>query len=96
MSDIFPILLCLNVVFFVLGWILGKISSQPFFGTRYDSAGTRIESHKRPSKIAIDETKYVTEIKTDDLIIKYDSLAETKVSSENISNSVNKLKNMKG
>lgn len=49
----------------------------------------------RPS-ISIDDKKFVTEIKTDTLEKKYDSLGDVKSTSENISDSVNKLKNLKG
>ena len=48
------------------------------------------------NNISIDEKKIVLDIDTKTLTKKFDSLGETKTSSENISSSINKLKNMKG
>lgn len=48
-----------------------------------------------PKKIKIDDSKFVGEISTDSIEKKYGELGETKVSDENISSSVNKLKGMK-
>ena len=45
--------------------------------------------------ISIDDKKFVVDIKTEGLEKKYDSLGDIKKTDENISNSVNKLKNMK-
>jgi hypothetical protein len=47
------------------------------------------------SAISIDDSKFVTDIKTDGMEKKYSSIAETKTSSEDISGSISKLKNMK-
>ena len=47
------------------------------------------------SSITIDTSKVVTDIKTDGMEKKYQSIGDTKQSSENISNSIAKLKNMK-
>lgn len=47
------------------------------------------------NKITIDESKYVTDIKTSGMEKKYENLGETKVSEENIESSINKLKNIK-
>jgi hypothetical protein len=46
-------------------------------------------------KISIDSTKVVTDIKTDNLEKKYESLGEVKHSEDSISGSINKLKNLK-
>lgn len=46
--------------------------------------------------VAIDDTKFVTDIKTDNLEKKYTSLGDKTSTQDNISGSVNKLKNMKG
>lgn len=45
--------------------------------------------------IKIDDTKFVTEIDTGSMEKKFDSLGETKVSEDNLDQSVNKLKNLK-
>jgi hypothetical protein len=47
-------------------------------------------------KIQIDDKTFVTDIKTDNLEKKYKDLGDIKTSNENISSSINKLKNMKG
>ena len=93
------ILSIINILSFSLGYILGKLrpisgvsnSSQAYYG----SPDNRPNSQVRP-KISIDDTKFVTEIKTDGLEKKYNDLGDKKVSNENIGNSINKLKNMKG
>jgi hypothetical protein len=46
--------------------------------------------------ISIDNSKFVVDIKTDQLEKKYEGLGEIKNSQENIGSSINKLKNMKG
>jgi hypothetical protein len=48
------------------------------------------------NSISIDDKKFVVDIKTEDLEKKYDSLGEISKSPENITNSINKLKNLKG
>jgi len=89
-------------IVFAVGYLLGKISSNNFIvqsDQQKPKSFFRKEkeddqnSSKSPS---IDSTKFVVNIKTDGMEKKYDSLGETKVSSENISNSISKLKNMKG
>jgi hypothetical protein len=47
------------------------------------------------NKISIDSTKVVTDIRTDNLEKKYESLGEIKNSEDSISESINKLKNLK-
>lgn len=91
------ILITLNIVCFVLGYlwckstIRGQVDDRPvsFFKTN-SPAKSAI-----PSKIEIDSSKFVVDIKTDNLQKKFDNLGETKQSEENIQASVNKLKNMK-
>lgn len=87
---------------FAIGYILGRISSnngvieygsskpKSFFDKQKESS----QEVRRP--LEIDSTKFVTDIKTDGMERKYDSLGETKVSGENISDSISKLRNMKG
>jgi hypothetical protein len=53
------------------------------------------ETQNNKPQIFIDDKKFVTEIKTDNLEKKYDSLGDTKTTQDNISESVNKLKNLK-
>jgi hypothetical protein len=47
------------------------------------------------NNISIDDTRYVVDIKTDNLEKKYDKLGDTTQSTEQISSSINKLKNLK-
>jgi len=46
--------------------------------------------------VDIDETKVVVAIKTDNMEKKYENLGDVKKSEENITGSINKLKNLKG
>lgn len=50
----------------------------------------------KQNNLSIDETKIITKIDTSDMEAKYNSLGESKTTNEDISNSINKLKNMKG
>ena len=92
------ILVLLNIVFFFLGYAMGRLTnsqatteSQPisFFSK------SKSNNDKPIKKIIIDETKYVTDIKTSDMEKKYENLGETKVSNDKIESSINKLKNIK-
>lgn len=96
--DIFVIVLVLlNIVFLCIGYLLGKTTLK-----NLDTVSSNILSSKEnrsivsKNRIEIDDTKVVTKINIDNLEKKYGELAETKNTSENISSSVNKLKNMKG
>jgi hypothetical protein len=53
------------------------------------------EREEIQSKIEIDDSKFVVDVNTSGIEKKYGELGETKVSDENISSSVNKLKGMK-
>jgi hypothetical protein len=50
---------------------------------------------KSQNKIIIDDRKFVTDISVDGMEKKYNELGNTKLSNENISESVNKLQNLK-
>jgi hypothetical protein len=54
------------------------------------------QSEQKSEKVNIDEKIHITNIKTDGMVKKYDSLGEVKTSEENINNSIEKLKKMKG
>lgn len=91
------ILLLLNIVFFILGNLYAHINNKTIerplsFIDRHKAA---VETQEI-EKTTIDDSKYVTKIRTDDIEILYDSLGKTQNSSENIESSINKLKNMKG
>jgi hypothetical protein len=50
---------------------------------------------KCQNKIIIDDRKFVTDISVDGMEKKYNELGNTKLSNDNISESVNKLQNLK-
>ena len=50
---------------------------------------------KQKPLIKIDDSTFVTEIKTETMEKKFEKLGETKQSSENINQSINKLKDLK-
>ena len=97
MHLLFSILILLNVVFFFLGYIVGKLncSTSVLEPTQRSNLFTKNKLQKSKTSISIDETKFVTDIKTDNLEKKYDSLGEKKISSEKITDSITKLKNIK-
>lgn len=91
------ILIILNVFSFSIGLILGRM----WFGS---SVYQNIEKPKpvlqktnalNKDKVIIDDKKIVLNIKTDGMEKKYENLGEIKQSSEKISSSVDKLKNIK-
>jgi len=107
-QDIFLIYIyiIINVIIFIIGYFLGSfvqknnnliISSGYNFITIKDrpnrSKQTNIKSINKA--ISIDDTTFVVKSDTSDIEKKYNSLGETKISSEDISSSINKLKNLK-
>jgi len=100
-SDILVlILLFLNIIFFCIGYLIGKstINYQVLDRTSISTRKIKEISDNQTNKplINIDDTKIVTKINTDNLEKKYDTLGEVKSSQENLTSSINKLKNMKG
>jgi len=94
---ILQILVILNILSFTIGYFLGKLhNNQGVYINNKTQSFFDKEENRKKSAISIDSTKYVSEIKTDGMEKKYDTLGETKQSQENISLSVNKLKNLKG
>jgi hypothetical protein len=86
-----------HIVCLILGYILGQlrsisgvsISGQP------NKVLQSIVNKDTKQSISIDSSKFVTSITTEGMQKKYTTLGEIKDSDENISSSVNKLKNMK-
>lgn len=97
------LLLIIYPIVFIIGYILGKIHqpngvynhSNQIVSSKYNQQNNNSNQKTIPI-VAIDDRKLVVDIKTDSLEKKYDSLGDVKTSNENISSSVNKLKNMKG
>lgn len=104
MSDIFfitVVVILFNLVF-ILGLFLGLMWSYSRNNIVNQTPGinnTKTASNqitKNPTKIEIDETKFVTKINTDGLEKKYTDIGNKKESDEQISTSINKLKSLKG
>jgi hypothetical protein len=91
-------LLAIGVCLFLIGYFIGKQSNDGVFNTVVNTKPVSFfdDIKKDKKTISIDDTKYVVDIQTSGMEKKYDSLGDIKKSEENISNSINKLKNMKG
>ena len=97
----------LFIVLFVVSYIIVFLLGL-FIGISYSNRGVSNNSifHNKVNKntsptnsgvsISIDDTKFVTEIKTDGMEKKFETIGDTKNSTDNISNSIAKLKNLKG
>ena len=87
-------LLVIGVCFFLIGYFIGKQNAVGV-SSIVKPASFFNEEPKKNKTLTIDDTKYVVDIKTSDMEKKYESLGDIKKFEENISNSINKLKNMK-
>jgi hypothetical protein len=81
---------------FLFGYFFGHYTNKNGVNNGRSFFNKQKELTQNRESISIDDKKFVTEIKTDTLEKKYDSLGDVKSTSENISDSVNKLKNLKG
>lgn len=88
-----------SMIFLLLGFILGKnlkhhdkeiIHTESFFKQQKKQR----EKTKTPT-IQIDDSTHVVAIKTDGLEKKYENIGNSKTTNEDISGSINKLKNLK-
>lgn len=95
-SLILIILLILCLFGTLIGYILGRITSDKGVSNTRPKSFFDQEKDRAQEKISIDGTKYVIDIKTSGLEKKYTSLGDKKESEETIESSINKLKNMKG
>lgn len=93
----------INLIIFILGYIVGYIQIKNTgvsieyadkLTNKLDKTKKTISKNKNMS-IDIDNTTLVVKSDTSDIEKKYNSLGETKISSEDISSSINKLKNLK-
>ena len=84
-------------LFFLVGYTLGRMSANygVYDGDIKSSIVDNSKKKQQKNNITIDDTKYVVDIKTDDIEKKYHSLGDKKTSTDNISSSVDKLKNLK-
>jgi len=98
---ILSLIISLNIGFLLIGYLFGKITNIQKGSYVSDRPKSFFENQKqkleddKSNSISIDDKKVVLEIKTDNLQKKYDSLGDVTTSSENISESINKLKNLK-
>jgi pectate lyase len=95
--DIIIITIIINSFF--IGYLFGRSAnlSGVYNITKTESFFKKQNSEiQKNNSICIDDKKFVTEIKTNNLEKKYDSLGDIKQTQDNITNSVNKLKNLKG
>ena len=90
------IIVIVNINSFIIGYLLGKYLNTGVTNNSPQSFFSKLKDDKIVnSVISIDDKKFVTDIKTEGLVKKYDSLGDIKQTTENIDNSVNKLKNLK-
>jgi hypothetical protein len=95
-SIIVTIIIIITIHSFILGYFFGHYLNKNGVNNNTSFFTKQKEIEQQKTSISIDDKKFVTEIKTDNLEKKYSSLGEIKSTSENISGSVNKLKNLKG
>ena len=90
-------LLSLGACLFFIGYLIGKMSpSDGVFNSKEKKSNSFFDQNKDSKPIiSMDDRKYVVDIKTDGLEKKYQSLGDVKESKEDISESINKLKNLK-
>lgn len=95
-SIIIFILLCTGVLLFLIGYLCGKSGALGVSNNVYgnNKNPNRVTPNKYQT-VDIDDSKFVTEINTEGMEKKYIELGDTKESSEDISTSINKLKNLK-
>lgn len=85
---------------FVIGFFIGRLTAHSGVYNNQDKPKSffKQQHSNQPenNSISIDDKKFVVDIKTEGLEKKYDSLGEVSKSTDNITNSINKLKNLKG
>lgn len=95
-SNILIIMLLLfNIIFFCIGYLSAKCGQNFNSENNLDRKKGSVHN-KNLSNIDINDKKIVTKIDTDSLEKKYQDLGEIKDTQEDLSVSINKLKNMKG
>jgi hypothetical protein len=92
------ILILFNFVSFGIGYIIGQLNNNSY--TMIEKLNSKRNKQynndeKCQNKIIIDDRKFVTDISVDGMEKKYNELGNTKLSNDNISESVNKLQNLK-
>ena len=85
-----------NILFFIVGYLFSYILNKNSVSINTISAKQSNTNKIIKNTIDIDSKKIVTNIRTDNLEKKYENIAESSTSNENISSSISKLKNIKG
>jgi|LakMenE01Jun11ns_1017448.scaffolds.fasta_scaffold9522033_1 hypothetical protein len=92
------ILLVLNLFSFLLGYLYGyfrNLSSNKSWIAYSKSDKKQKHNTVESNDISIDDKKVILNIDTKGLEKKYEELGDKKITEDNISSSVNKLKNLK-
>lgn len=94
---IISILIIVNFICGIIGYFIGVFTSKGVYNSpqSFFKQQNRTNTEPLSNNLSIDDKKFVVDIKTDGMERKYDNLGEVKKTEENISNSVNKLKNLK-
>ena len=93
-----------SIIFLLIGYLLGlhfkNLNSNPvdekidsFF--EQQNKKNKVDTKKKKSTIDIDDSTHVVKIKTDGLEKKYEEIGNEQTTNEDISSSINKLKNLK-
>ena len=97
-SDTLTVILFIFAIFnsLFIGYLIGRSHGSGVINSSPQSFFSKLRDDKiMNNTISIDDKKFVTDIKTDGLERKYDTLGDIKKTEENISGSINKLKNLK-
>lgn len=90
------VMVSLQILIFCGGVVVGKMIGSNINNGQYNTTSNKIQgSANNKSNISIDSKTFVTDIKTEGMEKKFTNMTETTNTSVNISNSVNKLKNLK-
>lgn len=93
---ILTIIVFVNINSLIIGYLFARFRYSGVTNSGPQSFFTKLKDDKIVnSVITIDDKKFVSDIKTDGLERKYDTLGDVKKTEDNISGSVNKLKNLK-
>jgi hypothetical protein len=79
----------------IVGYLIGRFTTNNGVNNNLKSFFQNNQKETIKHNLSIDDKKIVVDIKTDGLEKKYDKLGDLKTTEDNISNSVNKLKNLK-
>ena len=93
---IISILIIVNFICGIIGYFIGVFTNKGVYNNPQSFFKQQKNKNESvTSNLSIDDKKLVVDIKTDGMERKYESFGDIKKTEENISNSVNKLKNLK-